>query len=139
MQNVSNLSILAMLVMYMLSALFGYLTFYGKIHTRTIRYICSNCITLFLLLLPLYVHFMSEMFEKEPVVCIKTLVSYHNHCMFVYHISLSPSSGVCIGMSLTACIPSFSRTQKTWRRSCSTPSPGCIRLTPCSCWSVWLS
>lgn len=30
MQNVSNLSILAMLVMYMLSALFGYLTFYGK-------------------------------------------------------------------------------------------------------------
>lgn len=30
MQNVSNLSILAMLIMYMLSALFGYLTFYGK-------------------------------------------------------------------------------------------------------------
>lgn len=29
MQNVSNLSILTMLVMYMLSALFGYLTFYG--------------------------------------------------------------------------------------------------------------
>lgn len=32
MQNVSNLSILTMLIMYMLSALFGYLTFYGKIH-----------------------------------------------------------------------------------------------------------
>lgn len=30
MQNVSNLSILAMLIMYVLSALFGYLTFYGK-------------------------------------------------------------------------------------------------------------
>lgn len=30
MQNVSNLSILAMLIMYMMSALFGYLTFYGK-------------------------------------------------------------------------------------------------------------
>lgn len=30
MQNVSNLSIFTMLVMYMLSALFGYLTFYGK-------------------------------------------------------------------------------------------------------------
>lgn len=30
MQNVSNLSILAMLIMYMLSALFGYLTFYGR-------------------------------------------------------------------------------------------------------------
>lgn len=30
MQNVSNLSILTMLIMYMLSALFGYLTFYGK-------------------------------------------------------------------------------------------------------------
>lgn len=30
MQNVSNLSIMTMLIMYMLSALFGYLTFYGK-------------------------------------------------------------------------------------------------------------
>lgn len=30
MQNVSNLSIFTMLIMYMLSALFGYLTFYGK-------------------------------------------------------------------------------------------------------------
>lgn len=30
MQNVSNLSILTMLIMYMMSALFGYLTFYGK-------------------------------------------------------------------------------------------------------------
>lgn len=30
MQNVSNLSILTMLVMYMMSALFGYLTFYGE-------------------------------------------------------------------------------------------------------------
>lgn len=37
MQNVSNLSILAMLIMYMLSALFGYLTFYGtsSSHTHT--------------------------------------------------------------------------------------------------------
>lgn len=33
MQNVSNLSILTMLIMYMLSALFGYLTFYGKRNT----------------------------------------------------------------------------------------------------------
>uniref|UniRef100_A0A3B3ZYL5 Amino acid transporter transmembrane domain-containing protein n=1 Tax=Periophthalmus magnuspinnatus TaxID=409849 RepID=A0A3B3ZYL5_9GOBI len=36
MQNVSNLSILAMLIMYMLSALFGYLTFYAELlHTFT--------------------------------------------------------------------------------------------------------
>lgn len=34
MQNVSNLSILTMLIMYMLSALFGYLTFYGKMRRR---------------------------------------------------------------------------------------------------------
>lgn len=34
MQNVSNLSILTMLIMYMLSALFGYLTFYGKEEKR---------------------------------------------------------------------------------------------------------
>lgn len=34
MQNVSNLSILTMLIMYMLSALFGYLTFYGKESNR---------------------------------------------------------------------------------------------------------
>uniref|UniRef100_A0A3P8ZBK0 Amino acid transporter transmembrane domain-containing protein n=1 Tax=Esox lucius TaxID=8010 RepID=A0A3P8ZBK0_ESOLU len=40
MQNVSNLSILAMLVMYMLSALFGYLTFYGML--------TQDSITLFL-------------------------------------------------------------------------------------------
>lgn len=30
MQNVANISILAMFVMYLLTALFGYLTFYGK-------------------------------------------------------------------------------------------------------------
>lgn len=34
MQTVSNLSIFTMLVMYMLSALFGYLTFYGKWSVR---------------------------------------------------------------------------------------------------------
>lgn len=31
MQKVANISILAMFVMYLLTALFGYLTFYGKI------------------------------------------------------------------------------------------------------------
>lgn len=31
MQNVANISILAMFVMYLLTALFGYLTFFGKI------------------------------------------------------------------------------------------------------------
>lgn len=45
MQNVSNLSILTMLIMYMLSALFGYLTFYGKekivqLHQKRERNIC---------------------------------------------------------------------------------------------------
>lgn len=35
MQTVSNLSILAMLVMYLLSALFGYLTFYGTLQTHS--------------------------------------------------------------------------------------------------------
>ncbi len=30
MQNVANISILAMFVMYLLTAIFGYLTFYGK-------------------------------------------------------------------------------------------------------------
>ncbi|KAG7497742.1 hypothetical protein JOB18_043243 [Solea senegalensis] len=37
MQNVSNLSILAMLVMYMLSALFGYLTFYGSVEAELLH------------------------------------------------------------------------------------------------------
>ncbi|KAM3858836.1 sodium-coupled neutral amino acid transporter 4 [Diretmus argenteus] len=37
MQNVSNLSILAMLCMYMLSALFGYLTFYGKVEAELLH------------------------------------------------------------------------------------------------------
>lgn len=35
MQNVANISILAMFVMYLLTALFGYLTFYGK--KKTLR------------------------------------------------------------------------------------------------------
>lgn len=30
MQNVANISILAMFVMYLLTAIFGYLTFYGN-------------------------------------------------------------------------------------------------------------
>lgn len=30
MQNVANISIMAMFVMYLLTALFGYLTFYGN-------------------------------------------------------------------------------------------------------------
>lgn len=30
MQNISNISILAMFVMYLLTAIFGYLTFYGN-------------------------------------------------------------------------------------------------------------
>lgn len=30
MQNVANVSILAMFIMYLLTAIFGYLTFYGK-------------------------------------------------------------------------------------------------------------
>uniref|UniRef100_A0A8C8ICC9 Amino acid transporter transmembrane domain-containing protein n=1 Tax=Oncorhynchus tshawytscha TaxID=74940 RepID=A0A8C8ICC9_ONCTS len=37
MQNVSNLSILAMLVMYMFSALFGYLTFYGNVEAELLH------------------------------------------------------------------------------------------------------
>ncbi|XP_063073399.1 sodium-coupled neutral amino acid transporter 4 [Engraulis encrasicolus] len=37
MQNVSNLSILAMLVMYMLSALFGYLMFYGHVEAELLH------------------------------------------------------------------------------------------------------
>ncbi|XP_055793563.1 sodium-coupled neutral amino acid transporter 4-like [Salvelinus fontinalis] len=37
MQNVSNLSILAMLVMYMLSALFGYLTFYENVEAELLH------------------------------------------------------------------------------------------------------
>ncbi|XP_071188441.1 sodium-coupled neutral amino acid transporter 4-like isoform X1 [Salvelinus alpinus] len=51
MQNVSNLSILAMLVMYMLSALFGYLTFYENVeaellHTFTKVYKFDNMLLL---------------------------------------------------------------------------------------------
>ncbi|KAA8579936.1 hypothetical protein FQN60_005471, partial [Etheostoma spectabile] len=37
MQNVSNLSILTMLIMYMLSALFGYLTFYDKVEDELLH------------------------------------------------------------------------------------------------------
>uniref|UniRef100_A0A668AD92 Solute carrier family 38 member 4 n=2 Tax=Myripristis murdjan TaxID=586833 RepID=A0A668AD92_9TELE len=37
MQNVSNLSIFAMLVMYMLSALFGYLTFYDNVEAELLH------------------------------------------------------------------------------------------------------
>ncbi|KAK2893126.1 hypothetical protein Q8A67_013114 [Cirrhinus molitorella] len=37
MQNVSNLSILAMLVMYLLSALFGYLTFYDHVEAELLH------------------------------------------------------------------------------------------------------
>uniref|UniRef100_A0A672Z4H4 Sodium-coupled neutral amino acid transporter 4-like n=1 Tax=Sphaeramia orbicularis TaxID=375764 RepID=A0A672Z4H4_9TELE len=37
MQNVSNLSILAMLIMYMLSALFGYLTFYENVEAELLH------------------------------------------------------------------------------------------------------
>ncbi|XP_031721720.1 sodium-coupled neutral amino acid transporter 4 [Anarrhichthys ocellatus] len=37
MQNVSNLSILTMLIMYMLSALFGYLTFYEKVEAELLH------------------------------------------------------------------------------------------------------
>ncbi|XP_019955525.1 sodium-coupled neutral amino acid transporter 4 [Paralichthys olivaceus] len=37
MQNVSNLSILAMLIMYMLSALFGYLTFYNNVEAELLH------------------------------------------------------------------------------------------------------
>ncbi|XP_061817270.1 sodium-coupled neutral amino acid transporter 4 [Nerophis lumbriciformis] len=37
MQNVSNLSILAMLVMYMMSALFGYLTFYDNVEAELLH------------------------------------------------------------------------------------------------------
>ncbi|KAM8884231.1 sodium-coupled neutral amino acid transporter 4 isoform 1-T3 [Synchiropus picturatus] len=51
MQNVSNLSILAMLIMYMLSALFGYLTFYDNVeaellHTFTKVYKFDNLLLL---------------------------------------------------------------------------------------------
>lgn len=44
MQRVSNLSILGMLIMYMLSALFGYLTFYGKINYKRIDMKFTNVI-----------------------------------------------------------------------------------------------
>ncbi|XP_068162508.1 sodium-coupled neutral amino acid transporter 4 [Antennarius striatus] len=37
MQNVSNLSILTMLIMYMMSALFGYLTFYGNVEAELLH------------------------------------------------------------------------------------------------------
>ncbi|XP_072233750.1 sodium-coupled neutral amino acid transporter 4 [Leuresthes tenuis] len=37
MQNVSNLSILAMLIMYMMSALFGYLTFYDNVEAELLH------------------------------------------------------------------------------------------------------
>ncbi|XP_017287069.1 sodium-coupled neutral amino acid transporter 4 isoform X1 [Kryptolebias marmoratus] len=37
MQNVSNLSILAMLIMYMLSAIFGYLTFYDNVEAELLH------------------------------------------------------------------------------------------------------
>ncbi|MGH0129449.1 UNVERIFIED_CONTAM: hypothetical protein FKN15_018500 [Acipenser sinensis] len=37
MQNVSNISITAMLVMYMFSALFGYLTFYGNVEAELLH------------------------------------------------------------------------------------------------------
>uniref|UniRef100_A0A8C8E3F3 Solute carrier family 38 member 4 n=1 Tax=Oryzias sinensis TaxID=183150 RepID=A0A8C8E3F3_9TELE len=37
MQRVSNLSIMAMLIMYMLSALFGYLTFYGRVEAELLH------------------------------------------------------------------------------------------------------
>uniref|UniRef100_A0A4W4DWC3 Amino acid transporter transmembrane domain-containing protein n=1 Tax=Electrophorus electricus TaxID=8005 RepID=A0A4W4DWC3_ELEEL len=37
MQNVSNLSILAMVIMYMLSALFGYLTFYDNVEAELLH------------------------------------------------------------------------------------------------------
>ncbi|XP_036373516.1 sodium-coupled neutral amino acid transporter 4 [Megalops cyprinoides] len=37
MQNVSNLSVLAMLIMYMLSALFGYLTFYENVEAELLH------------------------------------------------------------------------------------------------------
>lgn len=65
MQNVSNLSILAMLIMYMLSALFGYLTFYGISNSLTNRKkrLVFVCFVLpfrsFVLLEFLFFHFFS--------------------------------------------------------------------------------
>ncbi|TRY66846.1 hypothetical protein DNTS_033020 [Danionella cerebrum] len=37
MQNVANISILAMFVMYLLTAIFGYLTFYGKVQSELLN------------------------------------------------------------------------------------------------------
>uniref|UniRef100_A0A672PCF2 Sodium-coupled neutral amino acid transporter 5-like n=1 Tax=Sinocyclocheilus grahami TaxID=75366 RepID=A0A672PCF2_SINGR len=37
MQNVANISILAMFVMYLLTAIFGYLTFYGKVDSELLK------------------------------------------------------------------------------------------------------
>jgi len=46
MQRVANVSILAMFVMYLLTALFGYLTFYGKtlLTPETQRSLCSAAV-----------------------------------------------------------------------------------------------
>uniref|UniRef100_A0A8C2CPD0 Solute carrier family 38 member 4 n=1 Tax=Cyprinus carpio TaxID=7962 RepID=A0A8C2CPD0_CYPCA len=46
MQKVSNLSILAMLVMYLFSALFGYLTFYGTVKGLVVFFYMMMCVNL---------------------------------------------------------------------------------------------
>ena len=47
MQTVANISILAMFVMYLLTALFGYLTFYGKelFTSESQRLLCSDVVS----------------------------------------------------------------------------------------------
>uniref|UniRef100_A0A8C8ICA8 Amino acid transporter transmembrane domain-containing protein n=1 Tax=Oncorhynchus tshawytscha TaxID=74940 RepID=A0A8C8ICA8_ONCTS len=84
MQNVSNLSILAMLVMYMFSALFGYLTFYGtihkhnKIHLQQLYYFVSDFIAVI------------EMFEKETIrSSINTMLFSQREFSWVRHMLIA--------------------------------------------------
>lgn len=42
MQNVANISILAMFIMYLLTAIFGYLTFYGDVNDELLRSYSTN-------------------------------------------------------------------------------------------------
>lgn len=75
MQNVSNLSILAMLIMYMLSALFGYLTFYGKSNSLTNRKngtigFCLFCSVFCLGRIPIFPLLQSQYFSQTALLSL---------------------------------------------------------------------
>lgn len=78
MQNVSNLSILAMLIMYMLSALFGYLTFYGKSNSLTNRkngtigfcLFCSALLFFCLARIPIFPFLQSQYFSQTALLSL---------------------------------------------------------------------